>query len=59
MPTFGKKPKLSLELIKRIIKDERVTTFEDLIKRRLSILEDPHHLTDVMGIPVADVKALF
>ncbi len=59
MPTFGKKPKLSLELITRIIKDERVTTFEDLVKRRLSILEDPHHLTNVMGIPVADVKALF
>lgn len=59
MPTFGKKPKLTLDLIKRIIKEERVTTFEDLVRRRLSLLEDPHHLTHVMGIPVADVKALF
>lgn len=58
-PTFGKKPKLTLEMIKEIIKNERVTTFDDLIKRRLSILEDPQQLKDVMGIPVETVKALF
>lgn len=59
MPTFGKKPVLTMELVKRIMKEERVTTFEDLVKRRLSLLEDPHHLTHIMGLPVADVKALF
>jgi hypothetical protein len=59
MPTFGKQPKLTLEMVKRIIKTERVTTFEDLIKRRLSLLEDPLKMTDVMGIPVEQVLALF
>ena len=59
MPTFGERPKLTIELVKKIIKTERVTTFEDLIKRRLSLLEDPSALKDVMGIPVAEVKALF
>jgi glycerol-3-phosphate dehydrogenase len=59
MPTFGKQPKLTLEMVKRIIKEERVTTFEDLIKRRLSLLEDPSKMTDVMGIPVEQVLALF
>ncbi|WP_408096206.1 FAD-dependent oxidoreductase [Peredibacter sp. HCB2-198] len=59
MPTFGEKPKLTLEMVKKIIKTEKVTTFEDLVKRRLSILEDPHHMKDVMGIPVEEVKALF
>jgi hypothetical protein len=59
MPTFGKQPKLTLEMVKRIIKEERVTTFEDLIKRRLSLLEDPSKITDVMGIPVEQVLALF
>lgn len=56
MPTFGEKPKLTLDLVKRIIKEERVTTFEDLIHRRLSILEDADKLTDVMGIPVDEIK---
>ena len=58
-PTFGKKPELTLPMIKKIIQTEHVTTFEDLVKRRLSLLEDPHHLKDVMGIPVEEVKALF
>ena len=58
-PTFGKKPELTLPMIKKIIQTEHVTTFEDLVKRRLSMLEDPHHLKDVMGIPVEEVKALF
>lgn len=59
MPTFGEKPKLTLEMVKKIIKTEHVTTFEDLVKRRLSLLEDPHHMKDVMGIPVEMIKALF
>lgn len=59
MPTFGEKPKLTLDLVKRIIKEERVTTFEDLVHRRLSLLEIPGNISDVMGIPVEDIKALF
>jgi glycerol-3-phosphate dehydrogenase len=59
MPTFGKKPLLTMELLKRIIKEERVMTFEDLVKRRLSILEEPNSLTSVMGLPLDQVKALF
>lgn len=59
MPTFGEQPKLTLEMVKEIIKTEYVTTFEDLVKRRLSLLEDPHHMKDVMGIPVEQIKALF
>ncbi len=59
MPTFGKQPTLTLDMIKQIIATERVTTFDDLVKRRLSILEDPHHLQDVMGVPVDEVRALF
>lgn len=41
MPTFGEKPELTVNLLKKIIKTERVTTFEDLIKRRLSMVENP------------------
>jgi glycerol-3-phosphate dehydrogenase len=59
MPTFGEQPKLTLEMVKEIIRTEHVTTFEDLVHRRLSILEDPHHLKNVMGIPVDEVKNLF
>ncbi len=59
MPTFGEKPELSVEMVKKIIETERVTTFEDLIKRRLSLLEDPHGLKEVMGIPVKEILALF
>jgi glycerol-3-phosphate dehydrogenase len=59
MPTFGKQPKLTIEMVKKIIKTEKVKTFEDLVIRRLSLLDDPHHLTDVMGIPVEEVRALF
>lgn len=58
MPTFGEKPKLTLPMIKEIIEKEYVTTFDDLVKRRLSLLDDPHHLKDVMGIPVDDIKSL-
>ena len=59
MPTFGEKPQLTLSMVKTIIKTERVTTLEDLIKRRLSMLEEVDELKDVMGIPMKDIKALF
>lgn len=59
MPTFGKKPQLTMDLVKKIIKAERVSTFEDLVKRRLSLLEDPKDLKDVMGLPVNEVRSLF
>jgi glycerol-3-phosphate dehydrogenase len=59
MPTFGKKPPLSPELVKKIIAQENVTTFEDLVQRRLSMVEDPASLKDVMGIPVGEIKTLF
>lgn len=59
MPTFGEKPKLTMELVKQIIATEYVTSFEDLVKRRLSIVEDTSTLKDVMGLPVEEVKSLF
>lgn len=58
MPTFGERPALTLSMVKDIIRFERVTTFDDLVKRRLSLLEEPSQLKDVMGIPVEEVKAL-
>ena len=59
VPTFGERPDLTLDMVKEIIRTEYVTTFEDLVHRRLSLLEDPHHLKDVMGIPVEDIRKLF
>lgn len=59
MPTFGEKPQLTLQMVKDIIRFEKVTTFDDLVKRRLSLLEEPSQMKDVMGIPVEEVRALF
>lgn len=59
MPTFGEKPKLTLELVKEIIRTEHVKTFEDLVHRRLSLLESPAEIQDVMGIPADQIKELF
>ncbi len=59
MPTFGQKPVLTMEMIKKIIATEKVVTFEDLVSRRLSLLENPHQMKDVMGIPADQVRALF
>jgi glycerol-3-phosphate dehydrogenase len=59
MPTFGPRPKLSIELIKKIILTERVTTLEDLIKRRLSILQDTSSLSSLEGLAMKDIRALF
>lgn len=59
MPTFGKKPVLTMEMIKKIIETEKVVTFEDLVSRRLSLLENPQQMKDVMGIPADQVRALF
>lgn len=58
-PTFGPRPKVGLELIKEIIAKEKVVTFEDLVKRRLSMLTRPEEITDVYGLPVEKVKELF
>lgn len=58
-PTFGKKPQLTLELVKRIIKEEKVVTFEDLVKRRLSMLNRPEDITDIYGLSVQSVSELF
>ncbi len=57
VPTFGKKPEMNSELLKKIIRTEKVVTFDDLVKRRLSILEN--NPQTVMGIPAAEVKQLF
>jgi glycerol-3-phosphate dehydrogenase len=59
MPTFGQRPELTLELVQKIIQTEYVKTFEDLVQRRLSMIEDPKTLKDVMGLPIEDVKKLF
>ncbi len=59
IPTFGIKPPLTMDLVKKIIKEENATTFDDLVKRRLSIIEEPKNLKEVMGIPVEQIKALF
>lgn len=59
MPTFGKQPELTMNLLRKIIQTEDVHTFDDLIKRRLSLVENPKDLKTVMGLPVEDVKALF
>ncbi len=56
MPTFGPKPQLDLDLVKKIISLEKVSTLEDLVKRRLSLLENVNELKDVMGIPLDLVK---
>lgn len=58
MPTFGEKPRLTIPMVKEIIRNEHVTTFDDLVKRRLSLLENPTDLKDVMGLPVNEVRAL-
>ena len=59
MPTFGKQPKLTIDMVKNIIATEKVTTFDDLVMRRLSLLEHPSNMKDVMGIPAEQIKALF
>lgn len=58
VPTFGNRPELTLELLQKIIQDERVMTFDDLVKRRLSLLDNPKDLKSVMGVPVDAVKQL-
>ena len=56
MPTFGARPPLDLPLLQKIIAQEKVQTFEDLVKRRLSLLEEPGELKDVMGLPLDVVR---
>jgi len=50
---------LTLELVKRIFQEEKVTTFEDLVQRRLSIIENPADLNDVLGLSVQEISELF
>jgi glycerol-3-phosphate dehydrogenase len=59
MPTFGRKPQFTKELLEKIIKTEKVSTFDDLIRRRLSLVEEPRDLSHVMGLPLEEVKAYF
>jgi glycerol-3-phosphate dehydrogenase len=59
VPTFGNKVTLSVELVQKIIQTERARTFDDLIKRRLSMIEEPSMLREVMGLPVETVKSMF
>jgi glycerol-3-phosphate dehydrogenase len=58
MPTFGEKPTLTIEMVKEIIVKERVTTLDDLLKRRLSIIEEPKNLQSVMGVPLSEINQL-
>lgn len=55
VPTFGAKPPLTRELIKRVIREEHVTTLEDLVKRRLSFLERVEDIQSIGGVPVSEV----
>ncbi len=59
VPTFGEKPLMTKDLLKKIIVREKVSTFEDLVKRRLSLLENVDEMKTVMGVPVAEVRQLF
>jgi hypothetical protein len=46
-------------MVKEIIVKERVTTLDDLLKRRLSMIEDPKDLKEVLGLKIDEVKNLF
>ncbi len=59
MPTFGSQPKLSKELLQKIIKKEQVKTMDDLIKRRLSLLEEPDQIKEISGIPIQVIQDYF
>jgi glycerol-3-phosphate dehydrogenase len=59
MPTFGNRPELTMEMVKKIIKSEYVTTFDDLVKRRLSLVENPADMTQVMNLQASELRALF
>jgi glycerol-3-phosphate dehydrogenase len=58
IPTFGLKPQLTMDLVKRIIADEKVKTFDDLVKRRLSMIDSPSSLTSVMGVPADEIRKI-
>jgi hypothetical protein len=49
---------LTTEVLKEIIARERVKTLEDLLRRRLSILEDERDLSAVLGVPMETVRSL-
>lgn len=56
VPTFGQKPKITIELLRQIVKMEKVTTLDDLLKRRLSLVED--NPSEIQGIPVSEIEKL-
>jgi glycerol-3-phosphate dehydrogenase len=58
-PTFGPKPQVTLDLIKKVIQEERVTTLEDLLKRRLSVIKDLQSNDSIQGLSVNEIKNLF
>lgn len=57
MPTFGEKPEISIKLIERIIAEEFVTTKEDLIKRRLSVLDETKDIESLNGITMSEIES--
>ncbi|MGE3610196.1 MAG: FAD-dependent oxidoreductase [Bacteriovoracaceae bacterium] len=59
VPTFGQKRELNPELLKKILLTEQVTTLEDLLKRRVSMIENPNDLQSVLGMPINEVKNYF
>jgi len=58
-PTFGEGPKINKDLILNIIKNEQVKTFQDLMKRRLSSIEDPISTSSFLGHDLSEFKKLF
>lgn len=57
--TFGHKNKVDIKKVQQIIKQEKVENFEDLVKRRLSLLESPEDLHEIMGLKSEEIKNLF
>ncbi len=58
-PTFGTKPLLTEELIRKIIKEEKVQTLEDLWRRRLSAIENDQLKDFSKTIKLNDLKNYF
>ncbi len=59
MPTFGQKPELTVDMVKKIMATEKVTTLTDLLKRRLSLLDNPQDIRSVMGLPIEELRKFF
>jgi hypothetical protein len=48
--------KINKELLNKIIVDEKVCTLEDLVKRRLSMIQDTKNLQDIMGLSLNEIQ---